>query len=46
MEDNVVGEKEKYKAIELSGFDYKSFQKGEREGRRGLKSPIWLSVFE
>ena len=43
MKDNVVGEKEYYKAIGLSGFDYKLFEKVGWGGSRGY---IWVSTFE
>ena len=33
VKDNVVGEKGEYKAIGLSGFDYKLFDKEEGRGR-------------
>ena len=42
VEDNVVGEKEEYKAIELRGFYYKLFQEEEGEGKRWKNvSRLW-----
>ena len=43
VEDNVVGEKEEYKAIELRGFYYKLFQEEEGEGvREGIDGYPYL----
>ena len=43
MEDNVVGGKEEYKSIGISGFDYKLFEEEEGGGvREGIYGYTYL----